>query len=241
VPELQPSAEDVDAYREQIDFMLWMKSPHRTRLEIRSQYEEGLRAQTLIEQSSVRVFGEGRAADHLLSLLQVAGVGYRTQAHMRDQPSVEGVSLNVYCPDQFDEAAAQRLNQTSIRAEVPILFYRARGLEVECGPLVIPPSTSCYRCLVVRRAGLLSPLERVWLQRTEIIGALRFPLVVEFLALEAMKYLARLGEPSLQGRLWRFSLHSGETAMHTILRIPRCPDCGTAEECPPVKIWASHA
>lgn len=234
----QPFTEVRDGYREQIDFLLWMKSPHRSRLEIRSQFEEGARAQTLLEESSVRVFGEGRAADRLLELLEVVGVGRRTRGGAPDEAEV-GSSLDVYAPDRFDEAFAQRLNKASILAGTPIVFYRTRGLELECGPLVIPPDTSCYRCLIVRRAGLLSPLERVWLERAQAVGSLRFPMAIEFLALEIVRFLARAGEPVLQGRVWRLSLQSGETAVHTVLRLPRCPDCNTAGEHPPLKIWAN--
>ena len=108
---------------------------------------------------------------------------------------------------------------------------------MECGPLVIPRATACYRCYTTRRTALLTPLERVWVERAEPAGAPAVPPGLEMLALDAVKFLARLDEPVLQGRLWRFSLQTGETRVHPILRLPRCPECGVAEERPPVKIW----
>jgi bacteriocin biosynthesis cyclodehydratase domain-containing protein len=232
------SNEERTTYQDQIDFFNSLQFPSLAGAELKAKALDGIGAQAALKKARVSVRGEGRAPSRLLELLVTAGVGDVRHRPSNDSENRSGDrDLDVYCPDGFDEKTAQSMNRAALCSRVPLMFYRLRGTEVECGPLVIPGSTPCYGCLSLRRLGLLSPLERMWQERFIARGLPRFPVGVDFMAIEILKFLARLAEPVVQGRLWRLSLATGEATLHTILRLPRCPECGATDEFPPVRIW----
>jgi bacteriocin biosynthesis cyclodehydratase domain-containing protein len=147
-------------------------------------------------------------------------------------------NLLVYCPDYFDEELCERLNQISLDNSVPFLLYRQRITEVSLGPLVIPRSTACYICYDRRRKATRFDGEiEAHSDASAITPRFNFPLGIDLLALDAIKFLAGVSEPVTQGRLWRLDLISGLMEVHPVLKLPRCPACGVHKSKPMRKLW----
>jgi molybdopterin-synthase adenylyltransferase len=144
--------------------------------------------------------------------------------------------LLVYCPDRFNPALSEWLNQIALDYSVPLLFYRQRLFEVDLGPLVIPHQTACYVCYDRRRRAVLSEVEQANLGSSDF-PQLNFPLGMDLLALEVIKWLVGGVEPVTYGRLWQVNLFSGLLSVHPVLKLPRCPACGVHKVKPARKLW----
>ncbi len=144
--------------------------------------------------------------------------------------------LLIYCPDRFNPALSEWLNQIALDYSVPLLFYRQRLFEVDLGPLVIPHQTACYVCYDRRRRAVLSEVEQANLEVSDL-PQLNFSLGTDLLALEVIKWLVGGVEPVTYGRLWQVNLFSGVLSVHPVLKLPRCPACGVHKVKPARKLW----
>lgn len=146
-------------------------------------------------------------------------------------------SLLVYCPDDFDEKLCEWLNGICLRDLTPLIVYRQRWLSVELGPLTIPHETACYVCYEQRRKAAFSPWEMQHLSEENRPMHLNFPLGMDWLAVEVIKFLTGIGEPITRGRLLHLNYASGIPEVHTVLKLPRCPACGVHKTTPARKLW----
>jgi bacteriocin biosynthesis cyclodehydratase domain-containing protein len=144
--------------------------------------------------------------------------------------------LLIYCPDRFDTALSEWLNQIALDYSVPLLFYRQRLFEVDLGPLVIPHQTACYVCYDRRRKAVFSEVEQANLEVSDL-PQLNFAIGTDLLALEVIKWLIGGVEPVTYGRLWQVNLFSGLLSVHPVLKLPRCPACGVHKVKPARKLW----
>jgi molybdopterin-synthase adenylyltransferase len=130
------------------------------------------------------------------------------------------------------------LNDLCLQHRIPLLVYKQKTFEIELGPLVIPHETACYLCYELRIAGALSPYEESII--SDIMNKeerLNFPLAIDSLALEIIKFVSYIIEPITRGRLWRLNFLTGSSTIHTILKLPRCPSCGVNNGVPTRKLW----
>ncbi|MBG0829784.1 TOMM precursor leader peptide-binding protein [Planomonospora sp. ID67723] len=145
--------------------------------------------------------------------------------------------LVVYCPDEFEESAAETVNSLCLQRGTPYLFYRRRGVAVEVGPLVIPRETACYRCFTVRRRAALDGMGPM----ASAAGADRarpmIPLSTDWVAFEVVKFVTGIGEPVTRARMLAFDYMSGVVNAHPVLKLPRCPSCGVHRSRPSRTLW----
>lgn len=217
----------------------------------------GLAAQAALKQARVGIAGVGAAARSLSRTLALAGVGALTLEEPGAEESLDPLSsfcavehvaaeawpevlrgldlgVLVYFPDHFAAQSARLLNAACVEHDVPFLPCRVGLYSTELGPLVIPAETACYQCCETRRRAMGSGTDEV-LQRTE--PRLAFPIGVELLALEVIKFLTGVTEPLLRGHLWTLHLVSGAHELHPVLKVPRCPVCSGLGAAPPRRIW----
>ena len=112
------------------------------------------------------------------------------------------------------------------------------GTIVWVGPIFRPGATGCWECLVHRlrfnrqvehylgrRTGREAPVHvaRGWLESSERFGA-------SLAATELARWLVAPPEESLEGRLLTFDLIRRELALHTLVKRPQCPACGSGPE-----------
>ncbi len=173
------------------------------------------------------------------------GVRVTIGERVEDLPAAQGetpIDLLVYCPDTFDEALADHWNNLSLKQDIPFLPYRQRGLDIELGPLVIPRQTACYRCFQLRRAAAAAVSAPAAAPQRDGDGGSppqgwAFPIGIDWLALEVIKFLTAIAEPVTYTRLWQFNLLQGMASVHPVLKLPRCPVCGVHRRQPPHRLW----
>lgn len=111
----------------------------------------------------------------------------------------------------------ERVSRAAHAAGVPSLWAHGTAAASTLGPLVIPSRTACRVCAT---EGALSPD----VPRGAPGGA--GDLLASALALEAIKIITRYAPSSLAGRLWIQDLHTLDTRVHTLVRLPWCRVCG---------------
>ncbi|GEM_PF-5535142 len=134
-----------------------------------------------------------------------------------------------------------RVNEAATASGVLFTPAVLRGHEAIVGPTVIPNSGPCWRCYDLRAKGMEAALEAqlVWESHREArpdAGGTERPMLPTFplvagaaLAQEAIASLSGFITPSLRGFAAVTNLLSGETRLHRVLKIPRCPACGNRE------------
>jgi len=129
---------------------------------------------------------------------------------------LSGCDLALDCAHNFDERYA--LNAACVRRGVPMVEAAMCDMEAYLTTFV-PGKTACLACLY--------PHRREWDRRGfAVLGAVS-GMVGCLAALEALKLLARFGEP-LAGQLLTMDLSDLEFRKFRIRRAPDCRVCGTA-------------
>jgi bacteriocin biosynthesis cyclodehydratase domain-containing protein len=148
------------------------------------------------------------------------------------------VGILVYCPDSFDEKVCEWLNKSCLDFSLPFVTYKQDLLEINIGPLMIPHETACYVCYDCRKKALMGEDDRFSqnLEKSHI-SHLNFPMGVDLLAFEIVKFLTGLLTPIIQGRLYRLNILTGLMEVHPVLKLPRCPACGVHKVKPERKLW----
>mgnify|MGYP000579379938 CR=1 FL=1 len=222
----------------------------------------GISALAALKKSRVMLIGEGDTLSWTSIMLAKWGVGNITIVHLHTDLAghfkhlIESVNpyLNmdfiylkdanlsnildqqvpdifIYCPDQFDMDFCFHINEVAINNSVRFIAKRDSGLVIEIGPLVIPRQTACFRCYALRR----SAIDEYWIAQG---GGVKWciPLAVDWLSLEVIKVLTQIAQPASYGYLWRLDVISGSISRHPVLKLPRCPTCGTAKPTS-YKLW----
>lgn len=222
---------------------------------------EGFAAQLALKRATVAIVGGGRAGTAAARQMAVAGIGHVVMVRLEPEdgsnwhtanPHVKCFELSslgrlpdtcgeheptlvFYCSDRFDEDVCRRLNSSCCHSGTPLLVYRRRLAFVEIGPLVIPSSTACYECCLLRRRGLtLGPAEAFEGLDNPMLA---LTLHVDAAVLEVIKFLTGVAEPSSKGKLMRLDLLGGDLLRHPVLKLPRCPVCGVHKVKPARKLW----
>ena len=105
------------------------------------------------------------------------------------------------------------LNECAIRKKIPLVYGSIRGMEGRMS-FIHSPETPCLRCLFPE-----APPKEIF----PVVGAV--PGVIGTLqALEALKYLTRIGQP-LKGRLLVWDGEYTEFQTLKVRRNPECPAC----------------
>lgn len=257
----QFSDAEILAFESQIELLADL-SPMTTQEPSASSRRVGVEAQALLKHSLVAIIGLGIAGINLVHLLAAAGIGrilalpvddtdidlppnvigphtsferLASREELGEKLRVSSPALVVYCPDQFDESACEWFNGECLSLDVPLLPYRQDGLEVALGPLTVPRQTACYVCYRRRRDGAMPD----WQEKAPatISGRMNFPLGVDWLAIEIIKFLAGQIEPVTRGRLIHVSYRNGLSQVHPVLKLPRCLACGVHRTKPSRKLW----
>lgn len=149
-------------------------------------------------------------------------------------------ALLVCCTQSGSQDLAGMVNRSAIELQLTVLYHHTHGFQAQIGPLVIPKETACYECFRIRREATLAPWERALLKAADNTGELAATLGTDWLVVDALKLLTKLGEPVSRGRVLFCDYYAGLPEVHTLLRLPRCPVCSEPER-PPVKLWNEPA
>ena len=150
----------------------------------------------------------------------------------------------VVCADHHDPGLYDLANTACLAANTPWTSLRVAEFEVEIGPTILPHETPCFACLEARRVSNVTDYEDYLLMDQHHRQAAVTPRTlalapgVDLLALEVVKLITKFVQPATLGHLFTCNLLTLESALHPVLKIPRCPACGTPSwHRPPMQLW----
>ncbi len=191
-------------------------------------------ARTALTRSTVAVIGSGSAAGEVARLLASAGVS-TTASSLNG--TVDRADLVVTAPAPAEVEQLGDLNEQRLRDTTPWLaLLPADGRFVAVGPLYVPRQTACHVCLMMRRGAASGYEDDFSLLERQAVRA-PMPAAATAIAggLATLICLRWLGahDPTVPGVLYAVELHGrlGLTR-HRVLRVPRCPACGTTSPQP---------
>jgi molybdopterin-synthase adenylyltransferase len=150
---------------------------------------------------------------------------------------LDGVDFVVCCLDAAQSNLTFKLNRVCLALGMRWISCALAGAEVVVGPAVHPGHGPCYLCYRMRAVACAGNPEAAFAherhldrRKSDDSGArenLLFAagIAANMLALEVVKELTGIAEPSLVGRLLILQLTDLSTTRHTILRKPWCPAC----------------
>lgn len=148
-----------------------------------------------------------------------------------------GCRLLLVCWDRGFQAAHHWANQAANELGVPALFSELRATSSFAGPLVLPGRSACWMCYRMRVLAAEADFDLA-MAYEEHLDRARMPSLgarallptlpqqlASTLALEALKLLLRLNQPTLVDKVLAFDALLGESRTHPVLVKPFCPVC----------------
>jgi bacteriocin biosynthesis cyclodehydratase domain-containing protein len=148
----------------------------------------------------------------------------------------------IHCTDWDDHASALRHNQAAIQGNVPTLYAALGDTRARVGPFVLPTETPCYACFHHRLRASMAFVDefdcRVGLPIDDLVASPRprpapsqsyVSVVASLIGSELLKYVRKLTLLSLLGRALEIDLLRYQMESSRILRLPRCPACGSGK------------
>lgn len=188
----------------------------------------------------VTVGGESATAARLRGLLDEAG--FRAVFPARE-PVLSAGTRVVAAVSELGFAPLRVWNAICLEHEVPFLPVAIVDLVAYVGPLVVPRQTPCFECFLRRRysnldqADMREPLELE--PRVDRVVALHpgiSAVAAGAAALELTRFFLPWQAGSEAGYVRTFNLLGGVFARRRVLKVPRCPCCGSASERPPTAV-----
>ncbi len=149
----------------------------------------------------------------------------------------EGCQLLIVCWDRGFHAAHHWANQAALELGMPALFSELRATSTFAGPLFLPGRSACWMCYRMRALACeqdfdlamayeehLDRKRRPCLAERPVLPVLPLQLA-STLALEALKLLIRLNQPTLVDKVLVFDGLLSGTTTHPVLVKPYCPTC----------------
>jgi hypothetical protein len=130
-------------------------------------------------------------------------------------------------PLALDERALY-CNRRLLELNIPFLRCGIGETAFECGPLVIPDSSTCLECMWRRQLGTQPILERfVSVEQKPTDSATPIDLVLfGFLWLEILRIVTTGQTPQTIGHIISGEPFLSTVSRRRILRLPNCPSCG---------------
>ena len=171
---------------------------------------------------AVRALGR-LAAEPMASALVEAGL-----------PTGEPAGFLVVVTDDYLRPELEAINEESLRLHRPWFLVKPVGFTPWIGPVFVPGSTGCWRCLAQRlRAN--RQMQKYILDRTHspepiVTSRAGLPVSVDaairLAAAEVERFLVLRGGDALAGRLLSLDLRERATREHVLVKRPQCPACG---------------
>lgn len=186
--------------------------------------------------------GEGACADAMAAALTQLNVPLTRLAPDGELPDTgTRRALLLVCSDFENFGLFRQQNLRALEHGLPSLYLGIDWSTVQCGPLVLPKANACYECYFhrVRSTRKFTAEFDVRSQPENILyHAMPSKLALQFGVAEAsrlvLQYLSGTLENLQQSLFSEIDSQSGEIHRSRVLRLPRCPSCGTANTSRPV-------
>jgi bacteriocin biosynthesis cyclodehydratase domain-containing protein len=211
---------------------------------------------TIIESSSVARAGEAMGTGLLRPLLESeAGQSVIRRALKRPRAEAQWAEMLgnhdwvVAAQDCFEPEELTALNRAAVECSLPWSLVCFDGYEGWVGPTFVPQQTACFSCFQKRLfAGAAEPKHvfmdpRISVHRVPSpwsVGPETGAWVSLITSMFALEFVA-----ATQGRSFTLNqmliVHrlSMTFRRETVLRLPRCPDCSTRGNAPPLNVFAN--
>lgn len=144
-------------------------------------------------------------------------------------------TLLIACSDSMDHALFRALNRFAVAQGLTSLYVSVDAHMAKCGPVVVPKANACYECYFHRVSSTRTHIEE-FEAASDAANVICQPapnlLSVHWSISAALtKTLAILSGLEMDLHLspiQEINVFHGEVANSKLLKIPRCPVCGTA-------------
>lgn len=154
---------------------------------------------------------------------------------------LEGVDYLVVCLETPRPRLLQWVNQACLEHRLTWTWCALDGHEGTVGPTVIPHQLACWKCYDLRVKSNVDHYEEYlaldnYLHQADPAEAgfgylvPSLDLLAGLTALEIVKDLSGLTPPLTYGAQLSVNLLTSEFDLHPVLKLPRCPVCGRADE-----------
>ena len=190
----------------------------------------------------VALVGHGRLADALSAALRGLGVALERLADDAPLPEYQQErALLVVCADVEQHGLFRQQNSKAIGANLPSLFIGLDWSTVHCGPLVLPRASACYECYFHRLRTTRKFVAEFDMQSDPanlLYHAVPSTLAIQFALAEGtrliLEYLSGTLENLHHSAFSEIDSLTGAIGRSRVLRLPRCPACGSASSARPV-------
>jgi len=201
------------------------------------------RALAALEAKMVRVVAEGKMAASIASLLRQAGLpDYGVDIEAVSAPDHAPAAINghldlvVAVAGRLSDHLFAAVNEQCLKTGTRWLSAAISGPQARLGPTFVPDHTACYACFRHRlNCTAADPaadraFETAVARDAPDQGGLEAfnSIIAGQLALEAIRLLTGLSEPSTIARYYLFNASAPGSEAHNVLRVPRCPSCGNS-------------
>ena len=187
----------------------------------------------------VAVAGSNGTATRLCALLDEAGFGEIAVVGDLPVSGTDRLPSIVTAVSETGFGPLREWNELVLERGLPFLPVVIEDLVAYVGPLVVPPQTACFECFLRRRYSNLDEAaarEDVELRRggARIVGL--HPAISAVAAgaaaLELSKFFIPWHGARQVGYLLTFNLLASRAARRRVLKVPRCPACGSLRKRP---------
>lgn len=199
------------------------------------------RAAAALESKKLRIVAHDAIAAPIAALLLQAGLpqngaeieAVSTPDHV--PAAINGhLDLVVAVAGGLSDRLFGAVNEQCLKTGTRWLSAAVSGPQARLGPTFVPDHTACYTCFRHRvNCNAADPaadraFEAAIARNEPEQGSLEAfsSIIVGHLALEAVRLLTGLSEPSTVARYYRFNAATPDSEAHNVLRVPRCPSCG---------------
>ena len=175
------------------------------------------------------VVGDGLLASIVTEELSEIGMKpFRCHANL-DLRAAADMNFAVVCLDHPNEALLRKLNRIAVKRNIALLYVSLDRHIASIGPLVLPRATACYECYYhrVRSSRKTMEIENVTLsssQPSRVVARLAAAQAVATI----LRFISGASFDLHLTSVLRHNLLDGRSGYSTILKIPRCSVCGSA-------------
>jgi bacteriocin biosynthesis cyclodehydratase domain-containing protein len=196
-----------------------------------------------LEAKTLRIVAEDRMAASIASLLRQAGLPeYGMDVEAVSAPDHVPAAINghldlvVAVAGGLSDRLFVAVNEQCLKTGTRWLSAAISGPQARLGPTFVPDHTACYTCFRHRlNSNAADPaadraFEAAVAHYAPEQGGLEAfsAIIAGHVALEAVRLLTGLSEPSTIARYYLFNASAPDSEVHNVLRVPRCPSCGSS-------------
>ena len=162
----------------------------------------------------------------------------------------EKIAFIVHIERQADYQTSTRINTHALEHNIPWVTGWLEGNTIIISHVIIPNETACFECFIQRQRGNYPhfTIDNAYEQhlRTNKKTSLNEPqeslcvvdmALASLLALRSLSYLAGMRAYQIP-TMTELSMHTFQSSLHPVLRLPYCPSCSPALHQPPTLPFA---